>query len=125
MITLNKVNPEDFPAVDNLFQSAFWGKFKAACGQQAVFFLCEYENSVHEKLDFPLLVLLRKSPGGIYAYAPKAPSVKVSESEYGIVLEQLALSVKPFLPEETVCIRFDTQWKSLYTNQTLSETPRV
>lgn len=44
MITLNKVNPEDFPAVDNLFQSAFWGKFKAACGQQAVFFLCEYEN---------------------------------------------------------------------------------
>ena len=125
MITLNKVNPEDFPAVDNLFQSAFWGKFKAACGQQAVFFLCEYENSVHEKLDFPLLVLLRKSPGGIYAYAPKAPSVKVSENEYGIVLEQLALSVKPFLPEETVCIRFDTQWKSLYTNQTHSETPRV
>ena len=61
MITLNKVNPEDFPAVDNLFQSAFWGKFKAACGQQAVFFLCEYENSVHEKLDFPLLVLLRKA----------------------------------------------------------------
>ncbi|MGN0729616.1 lipid II:glycine glycyltransferase FemX [Treponema sp.] len=121
MVTIQSVRQEDFPEQDNLFQTAFWGRFKTACGQQAVFFLCGYErddadSTAAARIDFPLMVLLRKTAAGLYAYAPKAPSVKIPEGEYGILLEQTALAVRQFLPEETVCIRFDTQWKSPYGN---------
>lgn len=77
------------------------------------------DESVH--IDFPLMVLLRKTPFGIYGYAPKAPSVKISESEYGILLEEIALAVKPFLPPQTICIRFDTIWKSPYVNSEIQQ----
>lgn len=103
-----QVKPDDFPAQDNLFQTAFWGMFKAGCGQQAAFFLCKTE-----KEQFPILILIRKAINGdFYAYAPKAPSIFICEENRGQFLEELAESLKPFLPTNTVCIRFDTLWKS-------------
>lgn len=64
------------------------------------------------------MLLIRKSSYGLYAYAPKAPSVKVPESEYGILLEQLAESIKSHLPSKLICIRFDTIWKTPYEKST-------
>lgn len=117
MITLFKVSPEDFPAQDNLFQTAWWGKFKINCGQKAMFFLCKYSNEEFvNPIDFPLMILLRKSTCGMYAYAPKAPSVVIPESHYGLLLEQLSEELKNHLPKEIVCIRYDTIWKSPYGN---------
>lgn len=69
-----------------------------------------------ETIEFPFMVLLRNAPAGMFAYAPKAPSVKIQKSEYGILLEELALAVQPWLPPQVICIRFDTLWKSPYGN---------
>jgi len=115
-MTITQILPDDFPAQDNLFQTSFWGMFKTACGQQAAFFLCE-EDVCGDTLPrrFPLMVLLRSSVSGcVYAYAPKAPDISVKEESYGIFLEELATSLHPFLPDKTVCIRFDTNWASPY-----------
>lgn len=79
-----------------------------------------------ETIEFPFMVLLRNAPAGMFAYAPKAPFVKIQKSEYGILLEELALAVQPWLPPQVICIRFDTLWKSPYGNAlTASETPRI
>ena len=51
-----------------------------------------------ETIEFPFMVLLRTAPAGMFAYAPKGPSVKIQKSEYGILLEELALAVQPWLP---------------------------
>ena len=79
-----------------------------------------------ETIEFPCMVLLRNALAGMFAYAPKAPSVKIQKSEYGILLEELALAVQPWLPPQVICIRFDILWKSPYGNAlTASETPRI
>ena len=124
---ITQVQPEDFPAQDNLFQTSFWGKFKSAEGSPALFFLCSSDNGepftaartphtgTFPQSSFPLLVLLRRSVSGdIYAFAPKAPSIFIPEDERGLFLEDLSENLKPFLPKETVCIRYDTFWPSSF-----------
>ena len=60
-------------------------------------------------------MLLRRSVSGdIYAFAPKAPSIFIPEDERGLFLEDLSENLKPFLPKETVCIRYDTFWPSSF-----------
>lgn len=38
-LTLTKVQPELFPASDNLFQNHFWGKLKETTGQAPLYFV--------------------------------------------------------------------------------------
>ena len=79
-----------------------------------------------ETIEFPFMVLLRNAPAGMFAYAPKAPSVKIQKSEYGILLEELELAVQPWLPPQVICIRFAHLWKSTYGNAlTASEPPSI
>ncbi len=140
---VTRISPEDFPVQDNLFQTAFWGGFKTACGQQAVFFLCGFDDAATPDVGescggescvaascvadscvaascggrrfVPLLVLLRNTGAGIpYAYVPKAPAFTVKEDRYGSVLEALAERIRPFLPDGTAFVRFDTAWFSPY-----------
>ncbi|WP_288188488.1 hypothetical protein [uncultured Treponema sp.] len=37
MVTLKLAESNTFPATDNLFQTAFWGKIKTAAGQRGIF----------------------------------------------------------------------------------------
>lgn len=108
MVTVIPCHAEDFPVQDNLFQSAFWGRFKNTATQTPHYFFAQFNG-----IQFPLLILLRETIHGYrYAYAPKAPSLAVPQESYGVLLEQLALAVKPHLPQETVCVRFDLPWAS-------------
>ncbi|NLC93899.1 MAG: peptidoglycan bridge formation glycyltransferase FemA/FemB family protein [Treponema sp.] len=103
MLSIKPCTAGEFPVQDNLFQSSFWGEFKG----NALYFLAEYNDT-----PFPVLVLVRKTKSGfVYAYAPKAPSILIKEDERGMMLEQLAEALKHFLPDETVCLRFDLPWK--------------
>ncbi|HPX27058.1 MAG TPA: peptidoglycan bridge formation glycyltransferase FemA/FemB family protein [Treponemataceae bacterium] len=112
MITIQECRPEDFPAQDNLFQTSFWGRLKTACGQQAVFFLCEWSS-----YRFPLLVLLRRlSKNALYAYVPRGPSLHICEADYGLFLEKLSLALQPLLPSECICVRYDLPWRSPFSH---------
>lgn len=118
-MTVCSVSREDFPSLDNLFQTGFWGDFKTACGQQAVFFLCHHENK-----SFPLMVLLRHTKNDItYAYVPKGPTVSIPEEKRGIFLEKLSLELQQHLPSECCCIRYDLPWLSSFEFQ-VKEMPR-
>ncbi len=98
--------------MDNLFQTGFWGAVKTACGQQAVFFLCEWKT-----FSFPLMVLLRRlSSKNVYAYVPRGPFVHIGEEDYGILLEKLSISLKPLLPQNCICIRYDLPWRSPFSH---------
>lgn len=110
MIKITPCTSGDFPVQDNLFQSAFWGKFKNNENQKSLYFFADYNEK-----QFPLLVLLRQTKSGYsYAYAPKAPSIFIEEEERGIFLEQLSLELKKFLPEKIICIRYDIPWISSF-----------
>lgn len=120
-MTVTIMRAEDFPVQDNLFQTAFWGEFKASLGSQTLFFMCGYGNTPKQ---FPLMVMLRHITQDIlYAYAPKAPPVQIQEEERGIFLEELAEALYPYLPPETICIRFDTVWRSPYKTSRSSSNP--
>ena len=43
-----------------------------------------------ETIEFPFMVLLRNAPAGMFAYAPKGPSVKIQKSECRICVRQPA-----------------------------------
>ncbi len=119
VMTVYSVSREDFPSLDNLFQTRFWGDFKTACGQQAVFFLCHHENT-----SFPLVVLLRHTKNGItYAYVPKGPNITIPEENRGILLEKLSLELQQHLPSDCACIRYDLPWFSSFEFQ-VKEMPR-
>ena len=113
MVTVTPCTAKDFPTQDNLFQSAFWGTFKSSSSHQALYFFASYNE-----LQFPLMILIRTSQhtnGYTYAYAPKAPSMSIAEEERGTLLEELSIALQPFLPADTVCIRYDVPWTSVQT----------
>lgn len=116
MVTVQKVTPDVFPPHDNLFQTAFWGTFKEALGQQPYFFSVTFsDENFDSPLTFPFMALIRKrSDGSCYAYAPKAPSVVLPSEKRGVLLEELALALHPCLPENCICLRYDLAWRSQY-----------
>jgi lipid II:glycine glycyltransferase (peptidoglycan interpeptide bridge formation enzyme) len=117
MVTIQKVRPEDFPVQDNLFQTAFWGMFKKNFGQQPFFFTATYSDK-DVSLQFPFMVLVRSHRNGsCYAYAPKAPSVSFPSEKQGILLEEIALAVKPAIPEQCICLRYDLAWKNRFCRE--------
>lgn len=116
MLLLTPASFGAFPAQDNLFQTGFWGTFKTACGQQAVFFSAVWTApDTGREYSFPFMLLLRRTAeNGIYAYAPKAPSVSIPEEQKGCLLEELAQAARSWLPDGCICLRFDLAWRSAY-----------
>jgi lipid II:glycine glycyltransferase (peptidoglycan interpeptide bridge formation enzyme) len=116
MIFLSQTTPGAVPPMDNLFQTGFWGTFKTVCGQHAVFFSVSWtaDGSDNETpaVIFPFMLLIRQLHDGLcYAYAPKAPDVSVPEYNRGLLLEELAEAVCPYLPENCICLRYDLPWQ--------------
>ena len=63
MLTISSIQPEFFPAADNLFQSFFWGSFKEVLGQKALYFRVAFDDENGNPQAYPFLVLLRKIKG--------------------------------------------------------------
>lgn len=115
MISITTAEPNDFPATDVLFQTSFWGKFRQKItGQKSLYFWVSYnqdENDDSKNLIFPLLIQMRKTKNGtFYAYAQRSPALAVPEGKRAALLEELAFTLKDFLPLETVFVRFDLPW---------------
>ncbi|MCR5045670.1 MAG: peptidoglycan bridge formation glycyltransferase FemA/FemB family protein [Treponema sp.] len=111
MISISEIEPENFPASDNLFQSFFWGRFKESHGMRPLFFRVVFEDAQKNQSAYPLLVLLRKIGGRfVYAYIPRSPNESVIPQEKTLFLEELSVSLKEFLPDSIIFIRYDLQW---------------
>ncbi|MFW5861330.1 MAG: lipid II:glycine glycyltransferase FemX [Spirochaetota bacterium] len=64
---------------------------------------------------FPLVTIERGIGGEyVYVYCPRAPQIVLSEEDQGPFMEALARQIKPYLPDETVFVRFDTVWDNPY-----------
>lgn len=109
------LEPADFFSVysdDNLFQSGFWGFFKADVEDNARAFSVRYGSSI-----FPFIIIQRRIARGIpYIYAPRAPQIRLPEDQQGPFLESLARKLLPYIPANTAFIRFDTLWHSPFTD---------
>lgn len=116
MISISKATPQDFSATDVLFQTSFWGEFRQKfTNQKSLYFWINYKSDESDEnsknIIFPLLVQMRKTKNNsVYAYAQRAPEVNISEEKRSAILEELAFSLKDFLPKETIFIRFDIPW---------------
>lgn len=107
---LTPVAPHVMPETDILFQSGFWAAFREKGENRSLAFLTE-ANDVH----FPLVVLTRTGVSGDrYAYVPRGPAGSFDEEDRGIALETVAEALRPWLPDDTVCVRFDTGFPSAY-----------
>ena len=116
MISIESISALSFPQQDNLFQTMFWGEFKRTCGQIPLYFSVTYTPDDGESVySFPLIVFIRQlTDGACYAYAPRSPSAAVPAAYYGRLLEELAESLRPYLPEKCICMKYDLRWRSRY-----------
>lgn len=118
MIKIVPAMPQDFSSTDILFQTPFWGEFKHRVSkEESLYFWVGYskessiEGESEEMKIFPLLVQIRKTKSNtVYAYTPRAPAIKVSEDERSLLMEEIAVGIRKFLPEKTLFIRFDIPW---------------
>ncbi|MCR5699076.1 MAG: peptidoglycan bridge formation glycyltransferase FemA/FemB family protein [Treponemataceae bacterium] len=112
MLSISKIQPELFPASDNLFQSHMWGKFKEINGQKPLYFRVVFTDDDENEVAYPFLVLLRKINGKyVYAYVQRSPTGKVIPCDKNGFLEELSLALKEELPESIVFIRYDLPWR--------------
>lgn len=103
-------------------QTHFWAEFKGAHGWKPYYFYTDKactavfaQNAFNEQQKealFPLTVLVRAFSVGIktfsLAYIPMAPEVNDSPlQDYFLALGKLSLLLKPFLPKNTLFVRFD------------------
>ncbi|MDZ7794096.1 MAG: peptidoglycan bridge formation glycyltransferase FemA/FemB family protein [Spirochaetia bacterium] len=101
MGVIQPVESENLPKGSNFLQSPFWGDFKSRFGWQAHSFSVQ---------GHPLLVLLRRLPGGVsLAYVPHPLSTLAPERQ--ALLGELAGELPKYLPSGTLAVRYDIAWE--------------
>jgi len=101
MGVIQPIESKDLPRGSNFLQSALWGYFKSRFGWQVLAF------SVQEH---PLLVLLRRLPGGVFlAYVPHPLTTLAPEQRS--LLGELAGELPKYLPSGTLAVRYDIAWE--------------
>jgi lipid II:glycine glycyltransferase (peptidoglycan interpeptide bridge formation enzyme) len=93
----------------SFLQSGFWGSFKARFGWAARAFLADWGG------ERPLLVIRRRlGPVFSFAYVPWGPELPPgfpnSDRERSSAMAELAIALRPLLPNSTAFIRFDPPW---------------
>jgi lipid II:glycine glycyltransferase (peptidoglycan interpeptide bridge formation enzyme) len=108
---LRAVSLEATDSADNLFQSPFWGRFKARFDWTPCAF--RYRFSLGSGC---LLVLIREIGADRHAaYVPYGPDLPLAPAEQGLFLEALSRRLEPRLPEGCVFVRYDLPWDSPYS----------
>jgi lipid II:glycine glycyltransferase (peptidoglycan interpeptide bridge formation enzyme) len=94
-------------------QSGFWGSFKACFGWNVRAFKAYWDSGYGTEQVLPLMVIRRRlAPGCSFAYVPWGPEVPedFSVEDKAQALAELAPALRPFLPGDTVFVRFDPPW---------------
>lgn len=103
-------------------QSAFWAKVKQKHGVESKAFDIKVDcEEIFNKpktnstiVDDILILLSDLDSENKIAYVPYGPTLKPSEENQGIFLEELSESLRPHLPNECLMLRYDLLWESLW-----------
>jgi hypothetical protein len=103
-----------------LQQSAFWAEVKRKQGICSKAFDIKINASdlyvSTRKQNYvvdDLLILFQKIGDGLcLGYVPYGPIIKPSEENQGLFLEELSESMRPFLPNNCIALRYDLLWES-------------
>jgi lipid II:glycine glycyltransferase (peptidoglycan interpeptide bridge formation enzyme) len=93
----------------SFLQTPFWADFKKAHGWRPLYFRMEESDTSSGRL---LVVLIRAfSRFASIAYVPMGPDIPcVDPAEQGRLLGVITAAVAPYLPKNTICIRYDPPW---------------
>ncbi len=111
MTPVREVAPDRLLRDANLYQSAFWARFKERRRLRTQAFEIE-----HERGTFPLVLVHRPiTVGAGVGYAPHGPAVPVDAEDQGPFLEDVSESLRELVPPSCRFLRFDLPWASPYT----------
>ncbi|MCF8061244.1 MAG: peptidoglycan bridge formation glycyltransferase FemA/FemB family protein [Deltaproteobacteria bacterium] len=94
----------------NLFQSAFWARFKAVRGYDTQAFRVNY----HGRTVSVVMVHRPCAGDASYGYVPYGPDITLPQERQGRFLEFLSEAVRPRMPRDCSFLRFDLPWESPY-----------
>jgi len=105
-----------------LQQTAFWSKVKRKVGIGSKAFDIKIKASDLHTASSPPdyvvddVVILFQDIGNAHkiGYVPYGPTIKPSEENQGLFLEELSESLRPYLPPGCLLLRYDLLWESLW-----------
>ena len=106
-------------------QTSFWSTVKKMQGIDSLAYnfrskssdlFCDGNNETYIIGDF-LIMLQRVDQEHSIAYVPYGPEIEPSEEQQGYFLEQLSESLRTFLPETCIMIRYDLSWRSQWVDE--------
>lgn len=121
-IQLNNKTTNNINRTSVLQQSSFWARVKQKHGVDSKAFDIKvdsediYSNPKSQKLvvDDILVLLPELDSKHKIGYVPYGPTLKPSEENQGIFLEELSESLRTYLPDECLMLRYDLLWESLW-----------
>ncbi len=103
-----------------LQQSSYWSEVKRRLGfgsrafdiriRASELYCSSNRNNIIE--DDILLLFQEIGDGYSIGYVPYGPTLKPDEENFGIFLEELTESLRPFLPKKCILLRYDLMWES-------------
>ena len=124
-IQINKKITNNINRTSILQQSAFWAKVKQKHGVESTAFDIKVDSEdVFSKpksnspvVDDILILLPEVDSEHKIGYIPYGPTLKPSEENLGLFLEELSESLRQFLPSECLMLRYDLLWESLWAKE--------
>lgn len=121
-IQINKKTTNNIIRTSILQQSAFWAKVKHKHGVESKAFDIKVDSEdvyrepkSHKPVIDDILVLLPEIDSEHkIGYVPYGPTLKPSDENQGLFLEELSESLRPHLPDECLMLRYDLLWESLW-----------
>lgn len=103
-------------------QTAFWSAVKSKLGAStlAIDFKTNAQSLIHQSntpgnIHSDLLIILQQvSQNDCIAYVPYGPELEPNEELQGAFLEELSESLRSFLPNNCILIRYDLRWESYW-----------
>ncbi len=108
-----------------LQQTAFWSRVKSEQGVPSqAFTICIAGEDMYGSwydgryFEDDLLILYQQvGDGCCIGYVPYGPKIEPNEDQFGLFLEELSESLRPFLPPKCILLRYDLRWHSLWTHE--------
>jgi lipid II:glycine glycyltransferase (peptidoglycan interpeptide bridge formation enzyme) len=106
-------------------QTAFWSAVKNKLGVSTLAIdykanstdLFEKETDNRIIASDVLIIIQQINRDYCIAYVPYGPELEPDEEMQGRFLEELSESIRPFLPDNCIMIRYDLCWKSYWTDE--------
>lgn len=120
-----KKNIEDVYRTPIVQQTAFWSEVKRKSGlKTAAIDFNVKKNEIGSDPDDNfnvngdvLVVIRRIDNNNSIAYVPYGPEIEPEQQKQGVFLEELAESLRSFLPKDCIMVRFDLAWESYWANE--------